>query len=62
MLAREPLREFGITSLQRLYDVEVIDDGALGTIALRDCRRADGTHVNQEVLGRVLYKLRAGPL
>jgi hypothetical protein len=43
MLARQALRKLRVTALQRFNDLQMVDDGARRTIALRDGRASDRT-------------------
>ena len=59
MLAREALGELGVAPLERLDDLQVLDDRARGAIVLRDRGPADGAHVQEEIPGRLLDQPRA---
>ena len=58
VLARQPLRKLRLASLERLDDLEVVDDRARGPVVLRDGRLADGTHVDEEIASGILDQLR----
>src|SRR5215471_5121890 len=62
VLAREFLGEFGISSLQGLDDVEMINDGALGAIVLADRHLPDRAHVDEEIFGHLRDHLIAAHL
>ena len=58
VLAGEPLRQLGIALLERLDDVQVIDDRAGRAVVLRDRRPAYGAHMDEQIAGRVDDGLR----
>ena len=59
VLAGEELGQLGIALLESFNDLQMIDDGARGAIALRDCGSADRAHVEQEIFRRINDGLRA---
>src|SRR5688572_30510145 len=48
VLADEALGELGVAALERLDDVHVVDDGALGPIVLPDHVAANRSHVHEQ--------------
>src|SRR3712207_2952480 len=53
VVSDQALGELGVPRLERLDDVHVVDDRALGPIVLADGATADRAHVDQQVLGHV---------
>src|SRR5581483_1291336 len=53
VLPGELLGELGIPPLQRLDDLEMINDGALSPVVLADRHLPDRTHMDKEVLRHV---------
>ena len=59
VLAREPLGQFGIALLERLDNLQVIDDRARRPIILHYGRAADRAHVGKQIACRIDDCLRA---
>src|ERR1022692_4094541 len=53
VLAGEPLRQLGVPPLERLDDVQMIDDRAGRAVVLRDRCPAYGAHMDEQIAGRV---------
>src|SRR3954454_345136 len=51
--ADEPLGELAVASLERLDDVHVVDDRALGPVVLADGPAPDRAHVHEQVLDQL---------
>src|SRR5919198_4153255 len=50
VVSDEPLGELAVAGLERLDDVHVVDDRALGPVVLADGPAADRPHMHQQVL------------
>ena len=59
VLAGQPLGQLGIALLQCFDDLQMVDDGARGPVALGDGRPPYGSHVKQQIAGRINDRLRA---
>ena len=53
VVADQALGELGVAGLERLDDVHVVDDRALGAIVLADHAAADRAHVHEQAVGQV---------
>src|SRR3954471_19394748 len=53
VVADEPLGELAVASLERLDDVHVIDDRALGPVVLADGPAPDRAHMHEQVLDQL---------
>src|SRR5690348_15287324 len=57
VLAGEPFGELGVAPLERLDDLQMVDDRARRPVVLRNRGATDRAHVQEQIVGRVLDQL-----